>query len=301
MSTPVSVTLDHPPPLAPAEGRLARLRRPARSPLLVLGLVLVGLIVAVAVAAPLLAVHSPTAVSGRSLGRPSASHWLGTDDSGRDLFAQLVYGARASLAVGVIAGVLAMLGAIVLGVLPALVGGVADRVSNRVMVFLLALPAAPLLVLVGSLAGDSRTALVVVIAFLGVAPNARVLRGQAQSLRARGFVGAARGFGGGPLYVLRRHVAPALGPLTVVRFVNWAGVAIGLEAGLAFLGLGNPSSVSWGMMMNRGLNQTGVYLSSMWTWWVLPPGLAIALAVLGFTFVGVGLEPTFNPRWLRTS
>jgi ABC-type dipeptide/oligopeptide/nickel transport system permease subunit len=289
------------PAAVAADSRQAERRNGERSPLLVVGLVLVGILVLVAIAAPLLASHDPTAVSGRVLERPSSRHWLGTDNPGRDLFAQLVYGARASLVVGVLSAVLALVGAILLGALPALVGGAADTVSNRVIVFLLALPAAPLLVLIGALAGNSRLAIILTIAFLGVAPNARVLRGQARSVRQRGFIGAARGFGGGPLYVLRRHFVPAVGPLVVVRFVNWAGVAIGLEAGLAFLGLGNPSGISWGLTMNRALSQQGIYFSSMWTWWVLPPGLAITLAVLGFTFVGVGLEPTFNPRSLRPS
>jgi peptide/nickel transport system permease protein len=286
---------------AAALGSDVRPPRFSPSPLLVVGLVMVGLVVAVALFAPLLTSRNPTAVSGAALERPSAAHWLGTDVPGRDIFAQVVYGARASLVVGMVSGSLAMVGAILLGVLPALLGGPADTLSNRVVVFLLALPAAPLLVLIGSFAGNRRLAVILVIAFLGIAPNARVLRGQAQSLRRRGFVRASRGFGGGPFYVLRRHLVPGLGPLIVVRFVNWAGVAIGLEAGLAFLGLGDPSGVSWGLMINRALSQQGIYFSPMWTWWVLPPGLAIALTVVGFTFVGVGLEPSFNPRWLRTS
>jgi len=300
VTTPLRTTLEH-PPATDVKGGDERRPRFSASPLLVAGLVLIGLVLAVGVAAPLLTSHDPTAVSGKVLERPSARHWLGTDSPGRDIFAQLVYGARASLIVGVAAGVLAMVGAILLGVLPALLGGPADAVSNRLIVFLLALPAAPLLVLIGAFAGNRRAIVILTIGFLGIASNARVLRGPARSLRRRGFVGAARGFGGGPLYVLRRHLVPGLGPLVVVRFVNWAGVAIGLEAGLAFLGLGNPSAISWGSMMNRALSQPGIYFSSMWTWWVLPPGLAITLTVLGFTFVGVGLEPSFNPRWLRTS
>lgn len=276
-------------------------RRLPRSPLLLVGMVLVGIVVVAAVFAPLLASHDPKAISGRALEQPSARHWLGTDSPGRDLFAQLLYGARPSLAVGVIGGGLAMLGAILIGVLPALLGPSSDAVANRLVVFLLALPGAPLLVLIGSLAGQRELVLTLVIALLGAAPNARILRSQALALRRSGFIGAARGFGGGPLYVLRRHLVPALGPLVLVGFVTWASVAIGLQAGLAFLGLGDPSGVSWGLMLNRALGQQGIYLSPMWTWWVLPPGLALTATLLGFTFVGVGLEPSFNPRWLRSS
>jgi len=139
----------------------------------------------------------------------------------------------------------------------------------------------------------------VVIGFIGAAPNARILRSQTLTLRERGFIAASRGFGAGPLYVLRRHVVPGLAPLIVVGLVTWAGVAVGLQAGLAFLGLGDPSSISWGLMMNRALSVRGIYFSSMWTWWVLPPGLAIMVTLLGFTFTGVGLEPAFNPRSRR--
>jgi peptide/nickel transport system permease protein len=272
-----------------------------RSPLMILGLGLLGLLVLVAVFAPLLAPHDPEAITGRVVEPPSAQHWLGTDNPGRDLLAQLVFGARTSLVVALLAASAAMVGAILVGVLPALVGGAADRLSNRMVVFLLALPGFPLLVLIGSLAGKSKLAVVAVIAFLGTAPNARILRSQALSLRERGFISAARGFGGGPLYVLRRHFVPGLGPFILVGFVNWAGLAIALEAGLAFLGLGDPSAVSWGIMLNRALTDSSVYFSSRWVSSVLPPGIAITAAVLGFTFVGVALEPSFNPRWLRSS
>ncbi|MDQ2826819.1 MAG: ABC transporter permease [Actinomycetota bacterium] len=277
----------------------ARERRP-RSPLLVVGLVLVGLAVAVAVCAPLLTSHDPKAITGKALEQPSARHWLGTDVPGRDIFAQLVYGARASLTAGVVAGSLAIVGAVLVGVLPALLSGYADTVSNRIVVFMLALPGLPLLVLIGSLAGNKASALILVIGVLGVAPNARILRSQALTLRNRGFIAASRGFGGGPLYVLRRHLVPGLGPLILVSFVNWASVAIALQAGLAFIGLGDPSGISWGLMLNRALSQPALYYSPMWTWWVLPPGFAITLTLLGFTFVGVSLEPYLNPRWKRS-
>jgi peptide/nickel transport system permease protein len=271
------------------------------SPLLVVGLAIVGLAILVAILAPLLTSYDPRLVSGQPLRQPSGRHWLGTDVPGRDIFAQLVYGTRASLITAGVAASLAMAGAILLGVVPVLCRGVVDAFAHRLMVFLLALPGYPLLIVIGALAGNNPTALILVIAFVGVAQNARVLRGQALALRDRGFMGAARGFGGGPLYVVRRHLVPGMGPLVAVGFVNWAGVAVGLQAGLAFLGLGSPSSVSWGNMMNRALSQQSIYTSPMWKWWVLPPGIAITVTLVGFAFVGVGLEPVFNPRWKRSS
>lgn len=300
MTAPAPANVDQPQAAEPEPAPAAR-RRPPRSPMLVVGLVLVGLLVVVAVLAPLLTPYDPKEITGEALERPSARHPLGTDRPGRDLLALLVYGARVSLVVGVTAGALAMLGAIVLGVLPALYGGFTDTVANRLVVFLLALPGLPLLILVGSLAQNKLAAIILVIAFAGAAPNARILRAQALSLRRRGYITAARGFGGGPMYVLRRHLVPGLGPLVLVGFVNWASVAIALEAGLAFLGLGDPSGVSWGMTLNRALSVSNIYANPMWVWWVLPAGLAITISLLGFTFVGVALEPSFNPRWRRAT
>lgn len=296
-TAPANAVLEaQPPPRGPTGAA-----KVLRQPLMVVGLTLLGTLVLVAVFAPLIATYDPTKVTGLVVEGPSARHWLGTDNPGRDLFSQLVYGSRVSLTVALVAGSAAMAGAILVGVLPALVGGAADRASNRMVVFLLALPGFPLLILVGSLAGNSRLAIVLTISFLGIAPNARLLRSQALSLRERGFISAARGFGGGPLYVVRRHMVPGLGPLIMVGFVNMASLAIALEASLAFLGIGDPSGISWGMMLNRALSDTSVYFSTRWVTSVLPTGLAITLAVLGFAFVGVALEPAFNPRWLRSS
>jgi peptide/nickel transport system permease protein len=294
---PSEVPLEGEAPEAPPKPEVAVFR----SPVMIIGLVFIGLLVAMALLAPFVASHDPKAITGRALEEPSGRHWLGTDVPGRDLFAQLLFGARTSLVVAVVGPSIALLGAVLIGVLPALIGGPTDMVSNRVVVFLLALPGLPLSVLIAALAGNSDVAILMVVAFAGVAPNARILRSQVLSLRQSGFIAAARGFGGGPVYVLRRHLLPALGPLLLVGFVYWASVSVGLQAGLAFLGLGDPSGVSWGLMINRALSQQSIYFSPMWTWWVLPPGFAITLALLGFSFVGVALEPTFNPRWLRSS
>ncbi len=303
MTGAMAATLDVPVELDPGPGRdpVASGPRFVFSPLLVAGLVIVAVVVVVAVIAPLLAPYNPRVISGHSLQQPSSRHWLGTDFPGRDIFSQLLYGARASLTAAVIAGSLAMVGAILLGVAPVLRRGLADTMANRLLVFMLALPGLPLLIVVGALAGNNQIALILVIAFSGVAPNARILRAQALALRDRGYIGASQGFGGGPLYVLRRHVVPAMGPLVLTGFVNWASVAVGLQAALAFLGLGDPSAVSWGAMINRALTQQAIYFSPMWSWWVLPPGFAITVTLLGFSFVGVGLEPSFNPRWMRSS
>lgn len=268
--------------------------RPSR--LLLIGVAIVATIGALGLLAPLIAPYNPHAISGGSLLPPSQHHLLGTNDVGQDVLSQLMYGARRSLSVAVGAASLGVLFGVLLGAWAGLRGGVVDIVAMRAVDVALAMPALPLLILVAALAGPSTVVVILSIAFFGWPSIARIVRGQVLSLRARGYVRAAHGFGGGSLYVIRRHLAPATGPLVAAQFVDLAGIAVTLDAGLAFLGLANASTPSWGSMLNRAVAYPGVYDSPAWTWWLLPTGLAITVAVLGFALVGVGLEPFLNPR-----
>lgn len=263
------------------------------------GATMLAVLVVVALAAPLLAPDPPTAISGASLSAPSWQHPLGTDGLGRDIASQLVYGARTSLVVALGSASLAVLLGGALGITAGLRGGWLEVVAMRVVDTALALPMLPLLILVAALAGPSRLTVTLVIGLLGWPGPARVLRSQTLSLRERGYLRQARGFGASTGYLLRRHVVPALAPVAVSGFVALAAHAVLLEAGLAFLGLANPTGVSWGLLLNQALQEQGVFFTAAWTWWVLPAGLAVTYAVLAFTFLGVGLEPVLNPRIRR--
>ena len=270
-----------------------------RSPLIVAGGTIVGVLTLIALFAPLLSPYDPRALAGDSLERPSRQHLLGTNDVGHDIFSEIIWGTRGSLTVALGAALLAIAVGVVVGVGVGLRGGLADTVAMRVVDVFLALPRLPLLVLIAALAGPSRTVLVLVIGAILWPVSARVLRSQTLTLRRRGFVDAANGFGGGLAYVVRRHLMPALGPVIAANFVSVAAIAVVMEAGLAFLGLGDPSAVSWGAILSRAFRHPGLYFTPLWTWWVLPAGLAITVTMMGFTFLGVGLEPRFNPRWAR--
>lgn len=256
-------------------------------------------LVLLAVAGPVLAPFDPQAVAGPSLAAPSATHLLGTNDAGQDVLSQLLVGARVSLVTGVLAAALAVGAGVAVGAVAGLTRGWVDTALMRTVDVFLAVPALPLMIVIAALAGPSRPVIVAVIALAGWPPVARIVRSQSLTLGARGFVGLARGFGGGRSYVVRRHLVPALAPLAAASFVNWAAGAIVLEAGLAFLGLGDPTAVSWGSVLQRGLSHGGIYAGAAWMWWVLPAGLAVTVAALGLAFIGVGLEPRANPRWRR--
>ncbi len=270
-----------------------------RSPLVLIGGGLVVTLAVVAVLAPVLAPYDPRALAGDSLQPPSRRHLLGTNNIGQDIASQIVWGARTSLTVAVGAATLAILVGIVVGVTAGLLGGVADVIAMRIVDVLLAIPRLPLLVLVGALIGADRSSLILLMALLTSPVVARLLRSQTLSLRQRGFVSVARGLGGGVAYIVRRHLVPAVAPIAASSFILIAGNAIILEASLAFLGLSDPTGVSWGLMLNKALLHPGLYFVDAWMWWVLPAGFAITLAVMGLAFLGVGLEPVLNPRWRR--
>ena len=272
-------------------------RRPA---VLWIGVGIVAALALVAALAPVLAPYGPRAIAGPSLQAPSAGHLLGTNDSGQDILSQLIWGARSSIVVaGLAAGLAVAFGALV-GAAAGLARGPVDAVVMRITDIALAVPAVPLLILVVALAGTSRATVILVIALAGWPTVARIVRSQTLTLARRGYVQAARGFGAGPLYVIRRHLLPGVGPLIAANLVYFAATAVMLQAGLAFLGLSDPTEVSWGSVLNRALEHQGVYFTSQWTWWVLPPGLAITLAAVGLALVGLGLEPRSHPRWQRS-
>ncbi len=264
-----------------------------------LGGAIVAMLLLVALLAPLISPFDPRAIAGPSLAAPSTAHWLGTNDAGQDILSQLIWGTRSSAVVAVLAAGLAVGLGVAVGATAGLLGGWADLLAMRVVDVFLAVPALPLLILVAALAGPSRSTVILVIGMTGWPPVARVVRSQTLTLAGRGYVAAARGFGSGWLYVIRRHLVPTLAPLAVANFVYWAATAVVLQAGLAFLGLVDPTEVSWGSVLNRALAHQGIYFSEVWLWWVLPAGLAVTVAAFGLALLGVGLEPRANPRWRR--
>jgi ABC-type dipeptide/oligopeptide/nickel transport system permease subunit len=278
--------------MAPAGGR-------RRSPVLVVGLAMLAALVVVAALASWIAPYGPREIAGDSLQSPSGDHWLGTNDAGADNLSRLIWGTRTTLFVAITAGGLILAVGTAVGLTAGLRGGFVDTALMRFVDVMLGLPVLPLLIFVGAMAGSSlSTSILMISAFLWP-QTARIVRSQTLSLRQRGFVGIARGFGGGPVYVIRRHLVPALGPVIAANLVFVAGLAVAIEAGLSFLGLGDPSAVSWGADLERAISNSAIQHESRWLWWLLPSGLALTFAVFGLSLVGVALEPRFNPRQSR--
>ncbi|MFP5309615.1 MAG: ATP-binding cassette domain-containing protein [Actinomycetes bacterium] len=263
--------------------------------LLVAGIVMLVVVIGGAVLADVLAVHPPHRSSGPPHAPPSAVHWLGTDDLGRDLFSQLVHGARVSLFVGLVAAAVAL----VLGTVVALVagwcGGWVDAALMRLVDVTLSLPFLVLVLVLAAYFGRGLDVLTTLIALVLWARPARLLRSQVLKLREYGHVRAAVAMGASTPRILAGHVLPRLAPLLSSQFVRTAAVAVVVQAGVAFLGLGDPSRVSWGSTLFFANNAAAI-LTDAWRWWVLPPGLALAALIVGFAFVGHALEELTEPQ-----
>lgn len=264
-----------------------------------LGLTIVGTVAAVAIAAPWIAPHGARSLSGDPLAPPSGSHPLGTNAVGQDVLSQVLEGARVSLSIAVLAGVGTLALGALIGMLAGWLGGRTDAVAMRVVDFFLVVPRLPLLILVAAYAGTSLLAVTAIIVLTTWPPGARVIRAQVLSLRPRAHLRAAVGFGAGSLYVIRRHLAPELGLILAAGLVVAAERAVILEAGLSFLGLGDPLRKSWGSIIRDALGFESLFFTDAWTWWLMPPVAALAVFLLGLTFVGLGIEERVNPRLAR--
>lgn len=274
--------------------------RPAPVPAIAwVGGAIVALVAILALTAPILAGYRPTELAGDPLSPPGYGHLLGTNSVGQDLASQLLHGARVSLFVALAAATVGVLIATLVGTTAGWLGGRTDAVLMRFVDVALVIPGLPLLIVLGAYAGASLPAIALIIALTSWPAPSRVVRAQVLTLRARSHLRAAVGFGAGPGHVLRRHVVPEVGLILGASYVGLAGRAVMLEAGLAFLGLGDPTTPSWGRVMREALGFEALSDTAAWTWWLVPPAIAVGLLVLGLTFVGLGFEQRVNPRLAR--
>ena len=260
-----------------------------------LGGVIVGSMILVAILAPWLSPYDPAERVGRPFSSPSAEHLLGTNDVGQDLLSELIYGTRVSLTVGIIAAAVALLIGTSVGILagyyPKRLGAFLMRGVDVVLI----LPFLPLLIVLAAYLGRSLTNTILVIGVLIWAAPARIIRSQVISLRSREYVMASQSMGAPDKWVIFRHVLPRTALLATGSFVRAVSGAILLEAALSFLGLGDPIQKSWGSILFWAQSR-GAFLTPAWKWWVLPPGLAIMLASLGFALIAFAVEERINPK-----
>ncbi|MEW2545722.1 ABC transporter permease [Streptomyces sp. NPDC047002] len=261
------------------------------------GLAALVVIALAAVAAPLLVgdgVRSVTAATGAPLAAPSQDHPLGTDQFGRSLLGLLVWGARVSLAVGLLAAALSVAIGTLVGVVAGHFGGALSTVAMRITDWFLVMPTLVLAIVLATVMSRSLWTVVLAIGVTSWPTTARLVRAQTRAVESRPYVERARALGGGHRHVMVRHVLPNVLPLVLAQTTLGISTAILTEATLAFLGLGDPTVVSWGGML-QDAREAGAVSSGDW-WYLAPPGIAVALVALAFTLCGRAVEAVLDPR-----
>jgi len=257
----------------------------------VFGLILIGLFVSIAVLAPLLAPFEPLRTGKDSFQRPGSRYLLGTDDLGRDIFSGVLWGARTSIMVGLLAALTSTVVGVTAGALAGYYGGGLEDILMRVTEFFLVIPRFFLVLVIVALFGNSIWNVIFVIGILSWPVTARLVRVEFLSIREREYVEGARAIGASNLRIMFSHILPnATSPIVISGSLQIAR-AILMEAGLSFLGLGDPNQISWGVMLNNAQR----FLRYAW-WTAVFPGMGIFLVVMGFNLVGDGLNDALNPR-----
>jgi peptide/nickel transport system permease protein len=260
-----------------------------------IGIVILTAMILIAVFAPVLAPHSPTATTFTPCEGPNGSNWFGTTGDGNDVFSQIVYGARVSLLVGLVAGAAATLVAMTVGLIAGYRPGVIDEVLSFLTNLALVIPGLPLMIILAAYVPNrSIWTIVIVVAGTSWATGARVVRSQATSIREREYVTSAVFSGEGLFRIVFREILPNMTSLVAGSFFAAATAAVMAEASLEFLGLGNPNTVSWGTILYYAQQQNAMLTGS----WVLvfAPGLMIALLAVSFTLINFGVDALSNPR-----
>lgn len=266
-----------------------------RDPRLGSGLALLVLLAGLALLASRLAPAPPGAFGGRPLEHPGAAHPLGTNDVGQDLLAAALYGARASLGIGLAAAALSTAIAWVVGLL----AGASPRADTAMLGLTdlaLALPFLPLAILVVAHVGGRPPVVALTLGLLSWPAFARVIRARVRDELGRGHVEAARALGAGPVRIIVRHVLPSTVPIATAKFVLTVQFAILAEASLAFLGLGDPGTVSWGGTARRAASYGLIFATDAWRWWLLPPLVGIAATIAAFALIGRAIDDAVEGR-----
>jgi peptide/nickel transport system permease protein len=260
----------------------------------VTGMIVLAILVAIALLAPLIAPDNPDQQVGHAFAPPSSAHLLGLDDGGYDVLSLLMWGLRVSLLVGVAATLIAsVLGAIV-GVIAGYRGGITDGVLMRITDYFLVIPLLPLMIVIADAWGASLFHIIVVIGALTWTMTAIVVRAQVRSVRERVYIKRAGALGATHRHIIVHHVLPQVMPLIIANTVLNLAYAVFTETALAFLGLGDPTQVSLGTMIEHAFLRAAI---SSGAWWaIVPPGALVAIAVLAASLLGRTIEDSLNPR-----
>lgn len=271
------------------------LRQFSKSKMGIAGLIIIMIFVFIAVAAPMVSPYDPnSSFVGPRFSPPSPNYILGTDDVGRDVLSQIIYGSRISILIGVASACIGTLLGTIIRLFSGYFGGFVDDVLMRTTDIFLIIPFIPLAVLFALYIGPSLWLIILLLGFFGWPPAARQVRSQILSLKESAFVETVRALGASHMHIIFRHLLPNVIGLILADVTLRTVYAILAEAGLAFIGVFDPTIISWGTILYFGLRMGALYYGAWWT--IVPAGFCIALLGCGFAFLGHGITLVLNPK-----
>jgi peptide/nickel transport system permease protein len=280
---------------APIERRWRSLLRSpiVRQPQTIAGVVILLAFAVLAIFSPLIVPHAAVKVAD-SFEHPSSRHVLGTDGGGADMLKLLIAGTRVSLLVGIAAALVSAIIGGSVGVLAGYFGRKTDIVLMRITDYVLVIPDVPLMIIAAALFGRSLLNIIIIIGVIYWTSTARIIRAQVKSVRERVYVKRARAIGASSWRIIFRHVLPQVAPLLIANTVLLVAYAIFAETFITFLGLGDPSAISWGRLIENAFTDDAL-LNDAW-WAIVPPGVAVMIVVIACTMIGQSMEDALNPR-----
>ena len=261
-----------------------------------IGALLIAFVLIAALFAPYLGTVDPQASGQREdiLNAPSTEHWLGTDDLGRDVWSQIIFGSRVSLAIGLITAFVTVVTGTLIGLIAGYYGGLIEEVLVKIIDFFMMLPVLPLMIILAAVLGPNLWNIIMVISVVSWPTTARVVRSQVLSIKERPYVEAARCIGAGNVRLMFGEIMPNVLPLMFAQAVLMITYAIYDEAILAFLGLGDPTRISWGSMLHFAF-ESGVMARS--PWWIGSPIVSIIILIVGFSLLGTAVTDVLTPQY----
>lgn len=261
-----------------------------------IGALLITFVLIAALFAPYLGTVDPQASGQREdiLNSPSTEHWLGTDDLGRDVWSQIIFGSRVSLAIGLITAFVTVVTGTLIGLIAGYYGGLIEEVLVKIIDFFMMLPVLPLMIILAAVLGPNLWNIILVISVVSWPTTARVVRSQVLSIKERPFVEAARCIGAGNVRLMFGEIMPNVLPLMFAQAVLMITYAIYDETILAFLGLGDPTRISWGSMLHFAF-ESGVMARS--PWWIGSPIVSIIILIVGFSLLGTAVTDVLTPQY----
>ena len=250
---------------------------------------------AVAVSAPWLAPYDPYTDMTATYLKPSAEHLLGTNDIGQDIFSELLYGARTSLAIGFLSAAISIAIGSVVGMISGWYGGGIDRFLMKITAFLMTIPFLPTVIIISAFTKPGPLTTSIILGVMSWSGTARIVRSQILGIKNKEYIQTIRAMGASDFYILTRHVLKELLPFLMYRASARVRAGILSESSLSFLGLGSPVVKSWGTIIYYAQAKNAL-LTDAWIWWILPPGLCIVLISCALTMITYGAEGKMNRR-----